>query len=103
MSMLPFRIEFTQRAIDDLHRRIDATRWPEVPWDTGWTTGTNDAVLRELVTYWRRDYDWFAWQDRLNQRAHIRGPIDGEPKPAIKHHVLDQGNIRYLVCGCNAR
>ena len=29
-----FRIAFGQQAIDDLHRRIDATRWPDVGWDT---------------------------------------------------------------------
>lgn len=83
MPLLPFRIEFTERAIADLHRRIDATRWPDVGWDTGWTTGTNDAVLRDLVRHWRRDYDWFARQARLNERAHLRGPIEGEELHAM--------------------
>jgi pimeloyl-ACP methyl ester carboxylesterase len=78
MPMLPFRLEFTQRAIDDLHRRIDQTRWPDMPFDTGWDAGTNDRVLRDLVEYWRRDYDWFAEQDRLNELAHLRGVIGGE-------------------------
>src|SRR5690606_21253970 len=75
------------RALDDLHRRIDATRWPDVGFDTGWSTGTNDAVLRDLVRYWRRDFDWPAQQDRLNRLAHIRGPVDGEEL----HAVLYQG------------
>lgn len=75
----PFRIEFTQRAIDDLRRRLSASRWPDVGWNTGWSTGTNDAVLRDLVGYWSRQYDWFAWQARLNERSHVRGPdADGE-------------------------
>ncbi len=75
-QLRPFRIEFTQRAIDDLRRRLSATRWPDVGWNTGWSTGTNDAVLRQLVSYWLRNYDWFAWQARLNDRAHVRGPDD---------------------------
>ncbi len=78
MSMLPFRIEFSERAIDDLHRRIDNTRWPEIAVDQGWAAGVNDAVLRDLVRYWRRDYDWFAVQERLNRLTHLRGPIGGE-------------------------
>jgi microsomal epoxide hydrolase len=77
-SLRPFRIEFTERAVDDLKRRIGNTRWPELAYDTGWTTGTNDAVLRDLAQYWARDYDWFAWQERLNERSHIRGPVEGE-------------------------
>ncbi len=78
-QLRPFRVEFSRRAIEDLHRRLSATRWPDVGWDTSWSTGTNDAVLRDLVAHWARDYDWFEWQARLNQRSHIRGPdADGE-------------------------
>lgn len=78
-QLRPFRIQFSPRAIDDLHRRLSAARWPDVGWETGWTTGTSDRVLRELVAHWARDYDWFAWQARLNERSHIRGPDeDGE-------------------------
>ncbi len=78
MPFDPFRIEFLQRAIDDLHRRIDATRWPDLAHDPGWTEGANDAVLRDLVRYWRNDYDWFAMQDALNGRTHLRGEVEGE-------------------------
>ncbi|MCA9849686.1 MAG: epoxide hydrolase N-terminal domain-containing protein, partial [Dehalococcoidia bacterium] len=78
-QLRPFRVEFSRRAIEDLKRRLSATRWPDVGWDTGWATGTNDAVLRELVAYWAREYDWFEWQARLNERSHVRGPdADGE-------------------------
>lgn len=68
MALLPFRIEFTERAIADLHRRIDAARWPEITIDEGWQAGTNDGVLRDLVRYWRTEYDWFAQQERSTLR-----------------------------------
>ncbi|MDA1010794.1 MAG: epoxide hydrolase, partial [Chloroflexi bacterium] len=78
-QLRPFRIEFTQRAVDDLRRRLSGTRWPDVGWNTGWTTGTSDAVLRDLVAHWFREYDWSVWQVRLNERSHVRGPdADGE-------------------------
>ncbi len=83
MPLLPFRIEFTERAIADLHRRLDAARWPEIVIDEGWQAGTNDAVLRDLVHYWRADYDWFAVQDELNELTHVRGPVGGEELHAI--------------------
>ena len=73
-----FRIAFSKDQIADLHRRIDATIWPEIPYETGWTTGTSDRVLRELVRYWRRDYDWFKTQERLNKLPHHRLAIEGE-------------------------
>jgi pimeloyl-ACP methyl ester carboxylesterase len=78
MAMQPFRITYTEREIDDLHRRLDATRWPTIPFDTGWSSGTNDRVLRDLVQYWLNEYNWFEIQEQLNRLTHIRGPIAGE-------------------------
>ncbi|MBN1102872.1 MAG: epoxide hydrolase N-terminal domain-containing protein [Deltaproteobacteria bacterium] len=56
MNMDAFRIEYTQQEVEDLHRRLDATRWPAIPFETGWNSGTNDQVLRDLVRYWRHEY-----------------------------------------------
>lgn len=76
--MRPFRIEFNKKDLEDLHCRLDSTRWPTLPFDTGWSSGTNDQVLRDLVRYWRHEYDWFKVQEELNRLTHLRGPIEGE-------------------------
>ena len=74
MPFLPFRIGFSDRAIEDLHRRLEDTRWPDVGWDTGWATGTNDSVLRDLVRYWRNDFDWRAQGRKASMsRLHCAG------------------------------
>ncbi len=91
MPALPFRIEFGQRAIEDLHRRLDATRWPVVPFATGWEAGTHDSVLRDLARYWRSDFDWFAVQARLNALPHVRAPIDGPGDEELHAVVLARG------------
>ena len=83
VRLLPFRIEFGARALDDLRRRIEDFRWPDLGYDSGWHTGTSDTVLRELVRYWVRDFDWPAAQAMLNARAHVRGDIDGEAMHAM--------------------
>ena len=83
MSVTPFRIEFSDRAIKDLHRRLDATRWPDIHIDQEWEVGTNDSILRNLVSYWRKDYDWFHHQRELNRLAHIRVPINSEELHAV--------------------
>ena len=76
--MRPFRLDFGKEAIADLHRRLDANRWPDMPFETGWSQGMNDRVLRDLVEDWRHTYDWFAVQDQLNRLTHLRGPIGGD-------------------------
>jgi len=82
-ELLPFRLDFDHRSIADLHRRLEATRWPEIRFDTGWSTGTNAAVLRQLVRYWRFDFDWLAVQERLNRLPHVRGVIEGDELHAV--------------------
>ena len=77
MALQPFRIDFGEDAIADLHRRIDATRWPSIPFATGWDAGTDDGVLRDLVRYWRSEFDWFQVQDSLNRLSHLQGPVGG--------------------------
>ena len=74
----PFTVSFDKQQIGDLHRRIDATLWPEIVYDTGWSTGTNDQVLRDLVKYWRNEYDWFRVQASLNRLSHHRIEVEGE-------------------------
>ena len=88
MPYRPFRIEFTKRSIADLHRRLDATRWPQLPFATGWDAGADDATMVDLVRYWRREFDWFGWQRRLNQHAQIRGPMGTDEE---LHAVLIAG------------
>ena len=79
MPLHPFRIDFGEDAIADLQRRIDQVRWPSIPFATGWDAGTDDGVLRDLVRYWRHDFDWFEVQDSLNRLTHLRGSVgDGE-------------------------
>ena len=88
--MQRFRIDFGRRHISDLHRRIDETIWPPMPFATEWTAGTDDHFLRDLVQYWRHRYDWFAVQDELNARMQLRGPIQGEQLHCVFYQATGQ-------------
>ena len=86
--LLPFRIEFGDRPIDELRRRIAETRWPEIPFDTGWSAGTHDGVLRDLARYWYADFDWAAAQTEINRRPHVRGPVADQGGSAEWMHAM---------------
>lgn len=81
----PFRINFGKDKIKDLHRRLDNMIWPEMPFDTGWSTGTNDKILKDLVKFWRYEYNWFKEQDKLNQLSHFQIPIEGEQMHFVQY------------------
>lgn len=80
----PYTIDFGPDLVADLHARLDRVRWADIPFASGWSAGTDDQTLRDLVRYWREDYDWFAVQRQLNSLEHLRGPIENDPLHLIR-------------------
>ncbi|MED5327763.1 MAG: epoxide hydrolase, partial [Actinomycetota bacterium] len=62
----PFTIDIPQADIDDLHRRLDATRWPEAETVDDWSQGIPLTYVKELADYWRHSYDWRSREARMN-------------------------------------
>ncbi|MFE4417940.1 epoxide hydrolase family protein [Streptomyces sp. NPDC056817] len=73
----PFRLSVPQSDLDDLHDRLDRTRWPDELPGAGWDYGVPVDYLRELVRYWRHDYDWRAAEALLNRWPQFTTTIDG--------------------------
>ncbi|MGW6935468.1 epoxide hydrolase family protein [Lentzea sp. NPDC054927] len=74
--MKPFEISVPQSDIDDLHRRLDQTRWPDSPAGASWAQGTPQERLRELAGHWR-DFDWREQERKLNKIPQFLTEIDG--------------------------
>ena len=73
----PFHVEIPQADIDELRRRIAATRWPtkELVEDT--TQGVQLEILRELARFWTTEYDFGRVEARLNALPQFMTEIDG--------------------------
>lgn len=79
MTITPFRIDIPQADIDDLHARLDRTRWPEEAPGDGWSRGVPTAYLRELAQHWRRHFDWRAQEAAINRHPHVLTTIQDQP------------------------
>ncbi|MEV3912087.1 epoxide hydrolase family protein [Streptomyces canus] len=73
----PFRIDIPQARLDDLHTRLDLTRWPDELPDAGWEYGASLLYLRDLAAYWRGAYDWRKHEAALNELPQFVTEIDG--------------------------
>lgn len=71
------RINIAQSQLDDLQRRLSATRWPDEETCEGWNQGTPLSYARELADYWATDYDWRRCEKQLNSWQHFTTDIDG--------------------------
>jgi epoxide hydrolase len=76
-AMVRFRIEVDPAQIDDLRRRLRATRWPEPETVEDWSQGVPRAYIRQLCRYWAEDYDWSQRRARLNTVPQYKTHIDG--------------------------
>ena len=73
----PFKLHVPQDAIDDLHARLERTRWPDEPPQDAWSSGTSVNYLKDLVAYWRTGFDWRIWEAKLNAFPQFSVPLDG--------------------------
>ena len=84
----PFVIDIPDSQLDDLQRRLGATRWADDFANEDWKYGTNGAYLRELVGYWQNGYDWRVEEAAINEFDHYRVTIDDVPI----HFIHEPGN-----------
>ena len=73
----PFTLAVPEDELVRLADRLDQTRWPEEETVDDWSQGTRLAALRELVAYWRIEYDWRRCEARLNALGQFITEIDG--------------------------
>ncbi len=62
----PFRVDVPDEQIDDLRRRIAATRWPTEELVPDRSQGVQLATMQALARYWATDYDWRTAEAKLN-------------------------------------
>jgi pimeloyl-ACP methyl ester carboxylesterase len=99
-TIAPFRISASDAELDELRRRLRATRWPERETVSDWSQGIPLAYVQEVCTYWAEKYDWRAREARLNAFPQFRTQIDGlgihfihvrSPHPGALPIVLTHG------------
>ncbi|NMO54595.1 epoxide hydrolase [Actinoplanes sp. TBRC 11911] len=78
-NISPYRIDIPQDRLDDLHRRLAQTRWPDPVPGAGWEAGVPPDYLRDLADHWRTKYDWRAHEARLNEFPQFTTVLDGQP------------------------
>ena len=57
-AIRPFKVRFPEDELDELRKRIKATRWPERETVSDDSQGVPLAMIQGLARYWATDYDW---------------------------------------------
>src|SRR5205807_10595449 len=77
-AIRPFTVPIVpQAALDDLRRRIAATRWPEKETVADQSQGVQLATMQKLASYWGKDYVWRKCEAKLKALPNFITTIDG--------------------------
>ena len=76
-AVTPFTLDVPEAQLDDLRRRLDATRWPERETVGDWTQGSPLSKVQALCDHWRHRYDWRRAEAKLNGLGQFKTEIDG--------------------------
>src|SRR5499427_3278430 len=76
-AIRPFEVDISDEALEDLRRRVAATRWPEKETVADSSQGVPLAPMQELARYWATDYDWGKVEARLHALPQFVTEIDG--------------------------
>jgi pimeloyl-ACP methyl ester carboxylesterase len=74
-----FVIDVSDSVLDDLTRRLEATRLAPAQRGDGWRLGVDADYLGDLVAHWRSGYDWRSHESSMNTWPHHRIELDGVP------------------------
>jgi pimeloyl-ACP methyl ester carboxylesterase len=76
-AIRPFEVAIPQEELDELRRRITATRWPSRELVDDRSQGVQLATVQALARYWAGDYDWRNCESKLNALPQFTTEIDG--------------------------
>jgi pimeloyl-ACP methyl ester carboxylesterase len=73
----PFKYKAKEADLEDLRRRIKATRFPEREVVDDNSQGVQSATIEKLAAYWATDYDWRKVEAELNALPQFTTEVDG--------------------------
>ncbi|XVU29432.1 epoxide hydrolase family protein [Actinoplanes sp. CA-054009] len=86
--LTPTPIHVPEEVLDDLKRRLAATRFAEDLGNEDWHYGVPRAYLKELVDYWLHEFDWRRAEKKLNEYENYFVEVDG-----VKVHLLRKPGV----------
>src|SRR3954451_9058016 len=97
-TIRPFTVEIPEADLEDLRKRVAATRFPERETVEDESQGVPLALMQDLARYWATEYDWRKCEARLNAVPNFLTEIDGLDIHFIHVRSKDEDALPLVVC-----
>ena len=72
----PFKLNIPDKALQEIYTKVKNYPWHEMPDDGGWKYGSNLEYMKEISSYWIKDFDWRKHEVEINKFSNFTTAID---------------------------
>ena len=72
----PFKINISDKELDEIYIKVKNYPWHEMPNDGGWEYGSNLDYMKEISSYWTKDFNWRKYEAEINKFSNFTTIVD---------------------------
>ena len=72
----PFKLDIPDKALQEIYTKVKNYQWHEIPEDGGWEYGTNLEYMKEISSYWVKDFDWRKHETEINKFSNFTTVVE---------------------------
>ena len=73
----PFKLDIPDKALQEIYTKVKNYPWHEMPDDGGWKYGSNLDYMKEISSYWVKDFDWRKHEAEINKFSNFTTTVEG--------------------------
>jgi pimeloyl-ACP methyl ester carboxylesterase len=72
----PFKLDIPNKTLQEIYTKVKNYPWHEMPDDGGWKYGSNLDYMKEISSYWVKDFDWRKHEAEINKYSNFTTVVD---------------------------
>jgi pimeloyl-ACP methyl ester carboxylesterase len=81
----PFKLNIPDKTLQEIYTKVKNYPWHEMPEDGGWEYGTNLDYMKEISSYWVKNFDWRKHEAEINKFSNFTTIVED-----IKIHFIHE-------------
>ena len=72
----PFKLDIPDKTLQEIYTKVKNYPWHEMPEDGGWKYGSNLDYMKEISSYWIKDFDWRKHEAEINKFSNFTSVVE---------------------------
>jgi len=72
----PFKLNIPEKTLQEIYTKVKNYPWHEMPEDGGWKYGSNLDYMREISSYWTKDFYWRKHEAEINKFSNFTTVVE---------------------------